>query len=240
MKITGLTRIRNEEIIIRDTLDHMGTFSDDIIVFDDASEDDTLKIIRNNANVSAILSNRNWSSDRPLAETENRRQLLEFAQKYSPDTDWFIYMDADERIEFDWQILNNLPKEITGIRMKLFDYYITKEDVDLYYTERRFIGPEYRNILMAFRNIPGLKYVKKDQRSPIVPGKIIISGYVKHYGKAVSVKQWEDTCDYYVQNFPAYAEKWKLRKGKAIHNLSDFGRPLITWEEKELKGIKLY
>ena len=176
--------------------------------------------------------------DRASAETSSRKELLELAQKYS-DADWFVYMDADERIEFDFEKLDYLPM-INGIRMKLFDFYITEEDKNKQYTQRRFIGPEYRNILMLFRNIKGLKYEKPDQRSPIVPGRIVVDGYVKHYGKAVSMEQWEETCDYYANCFPKYSAKWKARKGKAVHTLSDFGRKLITWEEKESKGIKLY
>ena len=36
--------------------------------------------------------------------------------------------------------------------MKLYDFHITAEDVDRRYDERRWMGPEYRTILMAFRN----------------------------------------------------------------------------------------
>lgn len=240
MKITGLTRIRNEQEIIKETLDHMATFCDDIFVFDDASTDNTRTICGNHPAIAAMFVNNKWETNRAEAETSNRRHLLEGAQRYSPKTDWFVYMDADERIEFDWKKLENLPEHVNGIRMSLFDFYITPKDVNKPYTQRRWIGPEYRNILMAFRNIPGLKYNKPDQRSPIVPGKIIIDGWVKHYGKAVSVQQWEETCDYYANHFPKYAAKWKARKGKAVHTESDFGRPLITWDQKEKKGIKLY
>jgi len=240
MKITGLTRVRNEEFIIQDTLDHMAEFCNHIYVYDDASDDLTATIADNHKAVEAILMNEKWISDRAKAETESRSELLSLAQILSPDTDWFVYMDADERIEFDWNILETIADDVNGIRMSLFDYYITPEDVDLHYTQRRYIGPEYRNILMAFRNIPGLQYIKPDQRSPIVPGKIMVSGYVKHYGKAVSVQQWEDTCDYYTNHFPKYADKWALRKGKAVHTTSDFGRKLITWNDKQAKGIKLY
>jgi glycosyltransferase involved in cell wall biosynthesis len=218
----------------------MAEFCNHIYVYDDASDDLTATIADNHKAVEAILMNEKWISDRAKAETESRSELLSLAQILSPDTDWFVYMDADERIEFDWNILETIPNDVNGIRMSLFDYYITPEDVDLHYTQRRYIGPEYRNILMAFRNIPGLQYIKPDQRSPIVPGKIMISGYVKHYGKAVSVQQWEDTCDYYTNHFQKYADKWALRKGKAVHTTSDFGRKLITWNDKQAKGIKLY
>lgn len=240
MKITALTRIRNEEAIIHDTLDHIATFADKTYVFDDASEDNTLKIVEEHNSVAGIIRNQRWENDRLKAETENRRDLLLLAQKNSPDTEWFVYLDADERIEFNWELLRELPKNVSGVMMQLFDFYITPDDVNKRYNERRYIGPEYRNILMVFRNIPGLIYIRPDQRSPLVPGQTIVSGFVKHYGKAISVQQWEDTCDYYSVHFPKYAAKWKERKGKAVHTQSDFGRQLITWDEKEEKGIKLY
>lgn len=238
--ITGLTRIRNEAAIIQDTLDHMDGFCHKIYVYDDASDDGTVDIVKRHPAVSGMIEGK-WASERPMAETNDRRELLSLARKMSPDTDWFVYMDADERIEFDWGMLDALRANITGVRMKLFDFYITPHDVDRPYSERRFMGPEYRNIMMVFRNIPQLIYKNPIQRSPILPGEIIFSGYVKHYGKALTVAGWEKKCDYYMQHFPKrYSEKWKARKGKAVHTESDFGRPLITWEEKELKGIKLY
>lgn len=240
MKITGLTRIRNEEAIIADTIEHMSQFCDEIFVFDDASTDKTLSICQKYPIIAGILENRMWSVNRAMAETVSRSQLLHYAKNMAPDTDWFVYMDADERIDFPWDELINTPPSVNGIRMRLFDYYITPDDVDKHYSERKMIGPEYRSILMAFRNIPSLIYDKPDQRSPRVPGKIIEKGFVKHYGKAVSVEQWENTCNYYACWFPKYSGKWERRKGKAVHTKSDFGRELITWEEKETKGIKLY
>ena len=40
----GLTRVRNESDIIQFTLDHMSTFCEKIIVYDDCSTDDTVAI----------------------------------------------------------------------------------------------------------------------------------------------------------------------------------------------------
>ena len=125
--------------------------------------------------------------------------------------------------------------------MKLFDYYITPEDVGLRYSERKWLGPEYRNILMAFRNLPTLSYHAPDQREVGIgaQGRIVTAGYVRHYGKAISVEQWEATCEYYSRHFPKYSAKWEARKGKAVHVMSDFGNELIRWEERDEKGVDL-
>ncbi|NCU33402.1 MAG: hypothetical protein EOM23_10865 [Candidatus Moranbacteria bacterium] len=71
------------------------------------------------------------------------------------------------------------------------------------------------------------------------------AGYVKHYGKAISIEEWEKTCDYYInergddQKFKTFKNKWLARRGKAIHTMSDFGSELIQWHEREEKGIPL-
>ena len=69
------------------------------------------------------------------------------------------------------------------------------------------------------------------------------AGEVKHYGKAISVEEWEKTCQYYINNRHPQGkfgvDKWKSRVGKAVHTVSDFGNLLITWEERKEKGFKL-
>lgn len=242
-KIIGLLRVRNEEQIILDTLKHMERFCNGgIFVYDDCSEDNTAEICENFQAVKKVIRGTVWDKNRAKAEFENRAAILKEAKKFTSNDDWFVYLDADERIEYDWSKLYEYPKDVIAIRMKLFDFYITPEDVNKLYTEREKLGPEYRKIIMAFRNLPTLEYKYLDQREVTlgVEGKIIDEGYVKHYGKAISVEEWEKTCDYYSKHFPMYSEKWEKRKGKAIHlKYSDFGNELITWEEKDLMGIDL-
>lgn len=239
MKIIGLTRIRNESRIIKETLDHMATFCDMVFVYDDASTDNTVEICLQHHIVEAVIQSKKWDPNRKRAEWQNRRSVLKLGQKYATPNDWFVYMDADERIEFDFSTLKNLPITTIAIRMKLFDFYITPADVKLHYSIRKFCGSEYRNILMCFRNHPKLDYSSPDQREVHLrhKGEILQQGYVKHYGKGISVEQWEETCDYYARFFPKYSAKWNARKGKAVHTVSSFGRPLIQWHEKHVKGV---
>jgi len=235
--IIGLTRVRNEAAIIKDTLDHFGQWCDQIFVYDDASTDDTVEICEAHDKVAGIILGTVWSSDRLNAEHLHRQELLQFARKQSTP-DWFIYFDADERIDWDFTGY----EDYDAVRMKLFDFYITESDKDKPYSERQYLGPEYRQIIFMFRNRPDAGYWMPDQREVafMEPVKILEAGFVKHYGKAISVEEWEKACDYYWRYFPEpYKTKWLLRKGKAVHTRSDFHRPLITWDEKESKGVPL-
>ena len=237
MRIIGLTRVRNESEIILDTLEHMGEFCDVIYVYDDLSTDNTIELCESHPKVRKVIRGTNWDRDRARAEFQNRQTIFKYAlEDYKPNNDdWFIYMDADERIEFDFNMLKD--PTIGGVKMKLFDFYITEEDKHLDYKNRKWMGPEYRIILFMFKVENSLGYFNLDQREcSLKPStNVITSGYVRHYGKSISIKQWEDTCEYYSKFFPMYSEKWEKRKGKAIHTRSDFDRELIQWEDKKKK-----
>lgn len=235
MKIIGLTRIRNEANIIKDTLDHMSEFCSEVIVYDDCSTDNTVEICENHHIVSKIIKGTSWNTNRVIEEYANRQLLFLEAKKILGPNDWFVYLDADERIEYDFTRLKFLDNSIDAIWMRLFDFYITEEDVHLHYSKRKWMGPEYRNIGMIFRAGSATGWHYPDQRICSTNKNIFLhEGFVKHYGKAISVEEWDKTCDYYGNHFPEpYKTKWNNRRGKAIHTLSDFGRPLITWEEKE-------
>ncbi len=232
MRILGICKVRNEEMIIADTLDHWGNIcTGGIYVCDDSSIDITVKICVEHPAVRKIKIV-DWDSNREKAEWYNRQTALEMAMKDAKKNDWFVCFDADERLyNFDKKILNS---DIGAIACRLYDVYITPEDVNLTYEKRNYVGPEFRTIPFFFRNSPYLSYDTPDQRVVNLEygTPILLEGIVKHYGKGLSVKHWEETCDYYIDYWPKYAEKWKKRKGKAIHNgISDFGNKLIKFSD---------
>lgn len=239
--IYGLLRIRNESKIIKDTLDHMSSFCSGIFIYDDCSEDNTVEICKSHPSVMGLIEGKEWKSNRLEEEYKNRQAVLELARNTVEHDCWFIYMDADERIEMDWPEFHRNQHKFDLVTMRLWDFYITQMDKDKSYSEREWIGPEYRDIRFMFRNHPELKYYLPDQRECSFPSHYINTqmGSVKHYGKAIDVEEWESTCDYYIEHFPMYSEKWKKRKGKAIHSKSDFGRDLIKWGDRENNGIKI-
>ena len=106
------------------------------------------------------------------------------------------------------------------------------------------MGPEYRDIPMLFKINSNLRF---QQRIPVnYSKKMALGGYVKHYGKAISVEEWDKTCDYYINHrwkdtHKDLQDRWKKRVGKAIHTKSDFDRDLIKWVDRfdETKIIKL-
>ena len=242
-RLVGMTRIRNEALILPDTLDHLANQVDAIVAYDDASTDDTVEILRKHPKVALIVANRSWEPDaeaRKRAEGRHRGLLLDMARDELPH-DWMFCFDPDERIT------GNVREFVSGlktdpsdaVRVQLFDAYMTPEDYAPYRPDRpllhfrRFYGPEQRDILMLWRNRPDIHFAEGHGRHPVGMRNVKVDLYCQHYGKSLSVDHWEETCDYYIRHFPyeTYGRKWEERKGKAIHTESDFNRPLYEWGE---------
>lgn len=238
-KIVGITVIRNEELIIRDTMNHISDIVDGILVYDDASSDGTILEVAKNKKVVEILVNKFWKLDRENAETVNRQELLKNSQKYKPF--YLFCFDADERFEGNIRefLLNEIKnRNFDSIKIRLFDAYITEDDKksvekgENVYNFRKYFGPEYRDIVMIWRNNNNIRFEGEIAREPKGYLDAITKFRCQHYGKSLSIEQWEETCEFYSQNFPEpYKSKWEERKGKAIHTKSDFGQKLYTWDE---------
>ncbi len=232
----GLTRIRNESLIIKEHLDAMAEYcTAGIYAFDDASTDNTVAICKKHPAVKSVIGVKKWDNITELAiiEMHQRQALIKEAQKDNPD--WFVYLDADERLFYNF---GNLTEEYDVIVSKLFDFYITEEDKDREYTGnlpsmRKWCGPEYRHIISIFKNSPEIKFTRKDSRNPKISvyTNKLFSGFIRHYGKAISIKDWERRCGFYLNRAPEYIPIWSKRKGRAIHKESDFNRPLRTWKD---------
>jgi glycosyltransferase involved in cell wall biosynthesis len=241
--LVGLTRVRNEALLLPDTLAYLSDHVDAIVAYDDASTDDTVEILRAHPKVALIVANGVWEEDiaaRKLAEGRHRGLLLDMARAELP-RDWMLCFDPDERITGDVRgFLRGLgDSDCDAVRVKLFDAYMTQDDHAPYEQGhalldfRRFYGPEQRNILMFWRNRPEIFFAEGDGRTPRGMRSEEIALHCQHYGKSLSLAHWEETCDYYIRHFPfeTYGKKWTARKGHAIHTMSDFDRPLYEWGE---------
>ena len=222
--IAGISRIRNESLILEDTLRHFLKHCDQLYIYDDLSTDNSVDIMRSFDNIT-VIEGKHWSPYQWQEETKHRAQVLDLAKH----ADMCLCFDADERIDGD------LPTEKGGYTLDLFDGYMVEGSKP--YTKGelseldRMWGVECREILMYFDPKQAI-YEGLGQREPIYTGLVKNSGVkVKHFGKCLSVEHWEDTCDFYTNYFPQWRDKWAARKGKAIHSLSDFGTDLLTWGE---------
>jgi hypothetical protein len=232
--ITGITRVRNEALIIGDTLKHFLQFCESVILYDDFSSDKTADIAESFERVHVIHGG-GWDRDRPAEETRHRKLLLSQVR-----TPWTLCFDADERL------VGELPDlSADGYRFRLFDGYMTPEFQQPYASGPlidlpRLWGPEFRDILMLFKT-QHATYFGPDRREPILHGNVELADVrVKHFGKCLSLDHWEETCDYYAEHWPEpYRTKWAQRRGKAIHALSDFCRPLYQWHELDAVGCRL-
>ncbi len=238
--LVGMTRVRNEALILPDTLEYLAPHVDAIVAYDDASTDASVEILRSHPKVALIVANRAWEEDaeaRKRAEGRHRGLLLDMARAELPH-DWMLCFDPDERVTGNLRrYVRGLGDESDSVRVRLFDAYLTPYDHAPYRADlkllnfRKYYGPEQRDILMLWRNLPEIGFAEGDGRTPRGMRHVRIDLRCQHYGKSLSVEHWEETCDYYIRHFPyeTYGKKWEARKGKAIHTESDFGRPLYAW-----------
>ena len=241
--LVAMTRMRNEALILPDTLDYLAGQVDAIVAYDDASTDETVEILRAHPKVAFVVANQAWEQDveaRKRAEGRHRGLLLDMARRQLPH-EWMLCFDPDERVTGDMRgfVAGLGEDDCDAVRVKLFDAYLTPEDHVPYTSDRalldfrKFYGPEQRDILMLWRSRPEIGFAEGDGRTPRGMTRVKTELYCQHYGKSLSVDHWEETCDYYIRHFPfeTYGKKWTERKGKAIHTESDFGNPLHAWGE---------
>src|SRR3984957_533395 len=190
--LIGITRVRNEALILRDTLNYVSKQVDAIVAYDDASTDRTLDILGGHPKVALIVTNRSWEADieaRRIAEGRHRGLLLQTAREQL-QFDWIFCFDADERVSGDLRgfIEGTHFSDCDGVRVQLFDAYMTPGDHAPYQADcellgfRRFFGPERRDILMLWRNRLEVIFAKHHAREP---------GGVKRVGTGLYCQLWQ-------------------------------------------------
>ena len=227
--IRGITKVRNEAHIIQSTLDVWARYCDGIHVYDDCSTDGTAEICKAHPAVVEVIESDHVDPNRERAEWYNRHTVFHSAHRFLKEGDWICYFDADEHLEVIDQNLFKVPN-INLIAVQLFDAYITAKDVDEHWSARRYVAPEFQPMPYFYKYpFNGADFCYPDQRI-LYHGNGVLAGKARHWGKAISVPHWERKCEYY-SKWPKYADKWEARHGKAVHDESDFGNPLVLWED---------
>lgn len=94
MRLCGFLQIYNEveKGNLRRCLQSMERYCDDIVIYDDASTDDSVSVAREFTDLIIEGKVNEWGK-----EAEHRQELLELALTTNPD--WIFWMDADEVVE---------------------------------------------------------------------------------------------------------------------------------------------
>lgn len=95
-KLVGLVQIRNESVLIEQCLHALSLYTDEIVILDDASDDNTVLICKSIAekyHIEKIIQNQTsaWEN---RTESENRQKLLDAGRAVGGTH--FIIIDADE------------------------------------------------------------------------------------------------------------------------------------------------
>ena len=247
MAIVGIAKVRDEVHILKDTLDNWAQYCDagiHVYVEFDARGcphhvDMTACIAREHPAVREVITSNLIDPDRERAEAHNRQVGLSSALRFIGPGDWVAYFDGDEHLYAVNPDVFQAP-HFQVIAAPMIESYVTPEDAELSefdYAQRRWCGDEYEYSPLFFRHSPYLGFHHRDQRNMSVDPRLktqhhAFMGKCRHWGKGLSVKKWEEKCHYYAEVFgPKYAEKWRKRMGHAVHTLSDFGRPLVLWDD---------
>jgi glycosyltransferase involved in cell wall biosynthesis len=94
MKIIGFMQVYNEveKGNLNRCLDSLSKYCDDIVIYDDASTDNSVEVAR--TYTEHVIEGK---SNDFAGEAEHRQELLELALKLNPD--WIFWIDADEVLE---------------------------------------------------------------------------------------------------------------------------------------------
>ncbi|MCY0869174.1 MAG: glycosyltransferase family 2 protein, partial [Firmicutes bacterium] len=95
-KLTAMMQVRNEaDRYLREVLDDLSEYVDEIVIVDDASTDDTVQICRSYPKIVAL--ERSTASLYGVNEAVLKRRLFTRTAATAPD--WILAIDADELFE---------------------------------------------------------------------------------------------------------------------------------------------
>lgn len=183
-KLTIAILTCNEKINIKDVIANALKCTDDVLIIDSGSTDDTVKVAKK---VGARVIYRAWDND--FAAQRN------FALE-NTDAEWILYLDADERLN-----------DVLIAKVKAI---VASDEVDKQYSIKRksgAFGQEFNYGVLhpdfVFRMFPTKKvhWVNKVHERPICDlNKEVLPGYIKHY----TYRNWE----HYEKKINQYTTIW--------------------------------
>ncbi len=173
MSISVLVLTKNEEGNLRGCLESVA-WSDDVVVFDSLSTDETVEVARRHGARVAQRAFDNWAAHQNWG-----LQNLEF--KYP----WVFYIDADERVtpelERALRAAVENPRECVAFRVRRRDFYLGT------WLKHVQTSPFYLRLFRPER----MRYERLVNPVSIVDGPVgQVSGYLDHYPFSKGIGQW--------------------------------------------------
>lgn len=230
-RLTAIMQVHNEaDRFLEDVLKDLSEFVDDIVIVDDASTDDTVKLCRSFPKVKKLVV---LQESKFRREWELREYLWHFACSSEPD--WLISVDADEFYEDKAkthmrELINQDQYDWVGFRF--FDFW----GGPTHYRDDTHWGIHRRHTRTLVRYMPDYYYYypPMDHHVPRLPlSYSALPGFlaelrVKHFGWAVSKEERYRKYLRYMERDP------KGEWGSLDHyrSILDENPTLVAWKEE--------
>lgn len=156
-RLTAMMVVHNEAArYLKDVLEHLIAFVDQIVILDDASTDETPEIC---ASYQKVILHRNEKRLFYQHEARLRAKLWELTAKSAPD--WILAVDADEIFEDRMKnevnsLINQV--EFDGVEFRMFDFWKSTT----HYRVDGLWNPWPRFSLLLARYFPDIEYTWPD------------------------------------------------------------------------------
>lgn len=223
-------QVRNEENrYLKEVLEDLSQYVDDIVVVDDGSTDNTVRICESFPKVREVFC---LTQSHFHKEWELRNILWREGTKHNPD--WVLAIDADEIFEkkFHEEVSSLINQdEYDWVAFRLFDFWGSKD----FYREDELWNLHKKHSLMLVRYLPSFPYyyLQLEHHAHRLPLSYrALPGYcsdirVKHYGWAGSEEERFQKYERYMKIDPN--GKW----GSLAHyqSILDKHPNLVRWKE---------
>ena len=215
--VTVVILTKNEELNIVDVIKNARTLTSKVMVIDSGSTDKTVELAEKS---NAKVLYRAWDND----FSAQRNFALEHV-----DTEWILYLDADERL--NEQLCEAIKKVITKNENR--QYSIKRKSVAF--------GKEFNYGVLKPDFVPRLfktshvQWVNKVHEKPLCEDKLeVLEGFIKHY----TYTNWEQ----WLKKFDQYTSIWAqdaYARGKKVTLYGAFGHAFFGFLQMAFlkKGI---
>ena len=183
-RLIAMMIIRNEaDRYLKRTLEELVSYTDEVVIIDDNSTDESREICRSFEQVHLVTNNRStfW-----IDESSLRRQCWEKTVAREPD--WILALDADEMLEesIKWKVEELMEEDkYDRIAFRLFEFWNSFHS----YRVDKMWNPKNRWVVNMIRYFPSYPYRWRKQRLHCgrlpanLPGRTYYSDLrLKHYG----------------------------------------------------------